>query len=996
MSQVPQHILYIRPDTFGDIVIFEPALRALMAAWPEARHTLLVRSGYETLAPLFPESVRWLATPLNPFRTSPAEGRDALATLLNGLTATPPDLIVAPTLNRTWLEVALAARFPRARRVALGDSAVDPLFARALEIELAGPTDGVFAEKVTVDHRALEWENNFRLVDHLLGSAATRQAPRLRIAPALAAQAAATLQARGLTPQGWLAVFPAGLANVPIKAWPADRFADIIAWLGREHRLPVMLLGHASEAAVLTATADAAVKAGAPRPAIWTGQDGGIGELAALLATARLYFGHDTGPMHVAAAVGTPVCAVFGGGHWPRFRPVGPQVVSVVQPLPCFGCNWDCPFGDAPCVKTLPVADVQRALTQLIAAGSQPVDAVVEARQFPADALSLIGTAAANYRDLQHDRLDRQYKIEELTHLGREKDVEIADLKTAAEERKREMEAIKAELEAECAQKDTEIGDLKAETNTKDGEIASLKHEADVKDTEIASLKKEADVKDTEIASLKHESDVKDGEIAQLKATCDEREKLIFKLTDIVKDFQRQVADLQAAAARTEATLAETTARRDALQGERDRLDAELATLRAHFAALPPDAGQYGQWLHDKDVHIRNLEAMLADARASLENHARGYGDLEHIKRYIRWLHEKELVLQQLKRACDEREALIQRLATEAAGLGRLQKVGLAAREYFRLKVWTPARTALFRRLVDDYWMQLGVLRQYEPRPLVWDPRLPRRGRLPDSRLPTVVVVTPSYNQDKFLESTILSVLNQNYPKLRYHVQDGASKDRSPEIVRRYADRLAGAVSEPDHGQADAVARGFKAQPGGPDDVLAWLNSDDLFAPRSLRFVAEYFATHPDVDVIYGHRIIIDPIDRDVGRWIMPPHDPAGLEWIDYVPQETMFFRRRAYDAVGGIDPSFQFALDWDLLARFHQARARIVRLPYFLGCFRHHSEQKTSQQIHTKGHEEMTKIRTRFHGAHHSDPQQIERYARKARLQGALTARLHALGLRF
>jgi hypothetical protein len=128
----------------------------------------------------------------------------------------------------------------------------------------------------------------------------------------------------------------------------------------------------------------------------------------------------------------------------------------------------------------------------------------------------------------------------------------------------------------------------------------------------------------------------------------------------------------------------------------------------------------------------------------------------------------------------------------------------------------------------------------------------------------------------------------------------------------------------------------------------------------------------------------------------MPRHEPKSLEWIDYVPQETLFWRKRAWDLAGGIDPSFQFALDWDLLARFTQAGCRIVRLPYFLGCFRVHSEQKTSQAIHTVGATEMARIRQRFHGANQDNHEEINRWARRIRRQGALTARLADFGIRF
>ena len=973
MPAAPTKILYLRPDTFGDIVLFEPALRELMAAWPEARHTLLIRPGYESLAPLFPGNLRWRVTPLNPFSQSPAEGRAAYDGLLAEMQKDPPDLIVGATLNRTWLEVALAARLPKARSVALGTGRVDPLFTTALALEFGATTADSLREQVEIDPNAREWENNLRLVDHLLGRKVARTTPSLAVPAARQAAANQWLAQHKLPANGWVALFPAGVANVKIKAWSPAGFAETAVWLQREHQLPVALLGHVSEAAILEEVAAGIAQLGRPKPPIWLGRDGEIDLLAALLRPARLYFGHDTGAMHIAAALGRPIAAIFGGGHWPRFQPVARQAVSVIQPLPCFGCNWDCHFGDAPCVKTLQVADAQAALTKLLAAGDRPLEAVHKANNLPAGTLQLIAAATPRYRRLQQDRLDRQYKIEELTHLGREKDVEIADLKRAAEERKQEMEAIKAELEAECAQKDTEIGELKAETDTKDTEIASLKAEADTKDTEIGSLKAEANTKDTEIE--------------QLKATCNEREALIFKLTDIVKDFQRQATELNGTLQQRESSLATTTA--------------ELADLQARFAALPPEAGQYAQWLQERNLRIATLEQTITirernirELQSSVDNLNRGYGELEQVKRYGKWLHEKEAVIQQLKRACDERETLIRQLATQAAGLGRVHQAARAISSYCRQTWWQPLKDWTFKKVVDDYWMQLGVLRHYEPRPIRWDLRLPSRGRLAEARLPAIVIVTPSYNQDKFLESTILSVLNQNYPNLRYRVQDGGSQDRSVEIVQRYADRLAGWHSGKDRGQSDAIRQGFDALPGDDNDIMAWLNSDDFIAPRVLRFVAEYFVRHPHVDAIYGHRIIIDDHDREVGRWIMPPHDRRSLEWIDYVPQETLFFRRRIWNAVGGLDPTFQFALDWDLIARFQQAGARIVRLPYFLGCFRVHTEQKTSAHIHTTGHEEMTRIRTRIHGPH-PDPARIEHHARKARFKAALHSRLHGLGVR-
>ena len=1047
MPETPKSIVYLRPDTIGDLIIFTSALAELQAAWPNARHTFVVRSGYETLAPLFPTSLGWHVAHLNPFKQKPSACRAELTTLLDEIEALRPDLIVAPTLNRTWLEAAVAAHFPKIRSVVLGTQDVDPIFAAALRLELGVEVATAFTQKVPADAKTTDWENQHRLVDHLLGRAraAERPFPAVGLPSAAEDKASAIVAAAQLTAGTYAAVFPAGLANVQVKAWPAKKFAEIVLWLQRDRQLPILLLGHGSEKSILETVANETVALGGQRPAIWLGQDGEVPVLAALLASAKLYVGHDTGALHLAAAVGRPVVGIFGGGHWPRFRPAARQAISVVQPLPCFGCNWDCYFGDGPCVKTLAPADVRRAVEQLLAAAPDaPLNAVVEARNLPSEALALISASAPRFADLQQDRLDRQHKIEELKRETDTKDTEIAALKTAATERKTEMEAIKAELEAECATKDTEIAELKSETDTKDTEIAALKTAATERKTEMEAIKAELEAecatKDTEIAELKAETDTKDVEIDQLKAVCNERESVIIKLDGHVKEFQRMVGELNAAHGEKDRHIATLSTARTAAEAElaqvvseRGRLaehltaagtalgSTEAALAKAEAARIEAEAtlaklpGDYPNWVATLDasqVHIRNLEALvilrdreiaaikasLAEKDQTITNYVGGMGGLEQAKHYGKLLGEKEAVIQVLHKACVERAAIIAQLSAETTGFtGKLRKLYLGACGYVREQWWRPFDNWLFKKVVEDYWMQIGILRHYEPRPLAWDKRIPK-ARLPESRLPQIAIVTPSYGQDRYIESTMLSILNQNYPRLRYVVQDGGSKDQSAQIIARYAARLHHWESVRDKGQADAVRKGFlHLEPAlGPDDIMAWLNSDDLIAPNALRYVAEYFATHPDVDVIYGHRIIIDTDDKDVGRWVMPHHDAPSIEWIDYIPQETLFWRKRAWDAAGGIDPSFQFALDWDLLARFHRAGCKIKRVPYFLGCFRVHAEQKTSQAIHTTGAEEMARIRTCFHGEKQNDGETINRFARSTRFRGALTARLQALGIRW
>lgn len=225
----------------------------------------------------------------------------------------------------------------------------------------------------------------------------------------------------------------------------------------------------------------------------------------------------------------------------------------------------------------------------------------------------------------------------------------------------------------------------------------------------------------------------------------------------------------------------------------------------------------------------------------------------------------------------------------------------------------------------------------------------------------TISIVTPSYNQANYIENTILSVLCQKYPSLEYIIQDGESTDNSIDIIKRFATSLKSFESKKDTGQSNAINLGFKKATG---DIMAYLNSDDLLLPGTLHYVANYFSKHPEVDVIYGHRVLIDEHDHEIGRWILPPHDNDTLSWADYIPQETLFWRKSIWEKVGGqLDENFRFAMDWDLILRFRAAGAKFVRLPRFLGAFRVHSEQKTSLEICNSGQKEMDSLRQRCHG---------------------------------
>ena len=205
---------------------------------------------------------------------------------------------------------------------------------------------------------------------------------------------------------------------------------------------------------------------------------------------------------------------------------------------------------------------------------------------------------------------------------------------------------------------------------------------------------------------------------------------------------------------------------------------------------------------------------------------------------------------------------------------------------------------------------------------------------------PLISIVTPSYNQGDYLEETIRSVLEQDYPELEYIVMDGGSTDGSVEIIRKYAERIAHWKSEPDAGQSDALRRGFEIATGG---FLAWINSDDSLEPGALKAVGEFFVSHPDVELVYGNMNFIDA----GGRRLFTAYPVLDLRILLYenrfIPQQAMFWRRGLYEKVGGIDPTLRFAMDFDLTLRFLREGARVGKIDRILGNFRVHPEAKSS-----------------------------------------------------
>jgi glycosyltransferase involved in cell wall biosynthesis len=205
---------------------------------------------------------------------------------------------------------------------------------------------------------------------------------------------------------------------------------------------------------------------------------------------------------------------------------------------------------------------------------------------------------------------------------------------------------------------------------------------------------------------------------------------------------------------------------------------------------------------------------------------------------------------------------------------------------------------------------------------------------------PLVSIVTPSYNQGRYIEATIESVLGQDYPHLEYLVMDGGSTDHTLAILKRYEGRL-GWISEPDRGQADAINKGFRMARG---EILGWLNSDDTYLPGTIRRVVEYFQTHRDVGMVYGEGYHVDTVGRILERYYTEPFRFKRLAEICFICQPTVFLRAEVVRAIGPVDVGLHYSLDYDYWIRVVK-RFRIGYLGEYLANSRLHIETKTLSQ---------------------------------------------------
>lgn len=215
--------------------------------------------------------------------------------------------------------------------------------------------------------------------------------------------------------------------------------------------------------------------------------------------------------------------------------------------------------------------------------------------------------------------------------------------------------------------------------------------------------------------------------------------------------------------------------------------------------------------------------------------------------------------------------------------------------------------------------------------------------------LPKISVVTPSFNQAEYLERTLCSVLDQGYPNLEYIVIDGGSTDGSVEIIRRYADRLAFWVSEPDRGQTDAINKGLRRATG---EWVAWQNSDDIYYPGVFHDLSAVAEKNPKAKLIIADMMLIDEYDRALRdiRYVKPNYRALLAEGM-LLANQAAFWRRDVHEKIGFLDEAFHCSFDYEWFVRLAQ-HAEGMHVDRVWGALRLHGETKSSLQAQRFGEE--------------------------------------------
>jgi ADP-heptose:LPS heptosyltransferase len=604
-------ILITRLDGLGDIVLGTSLLMGLHQRWPDARITLVVRPQHSTIAAVLPEWVSVAALPFDP-REPLNRVASAIADDLDRLAVRQsPDICILGEYNRVWAAEILAVLVNAERVISFdGPSGLNRTHRDLLEVLAIG--DRHLGHETVGTAVATPEPSKYGLLLSELG-AGRLPLPVVIVPTEAQVRTAAVWERLGLRPTETVVCFP-GSGDGLDKSLDAGQWGAIARHLADRHGRSVLVLGGAHD----ERTVQAVEAAGLPATArVFQIPAGDFGLLAALLNDSAGYVGTDTGPMHVAAVLDRPTLGVFGGGHWPRFQPVGRRTLALRMPLHCYGCEWLCPFEKRHCIKDIPLDSLLAAVDRLLSGAVDHDPLVPEVIDAPAPDLSA-AVVAATMR-LHRSWLGLNHKLMEVA--GQPGGPPPTESSTPLGERGRALAAINETL-AEMTRQNEARDQAIAANNAA---LAEMTRQNEGRDQAIHALQQQVHQHVQALAAMTGQNEQRDGAIAALQEQVHrhvqslgamtlanaERDTAIAHVNEVLAAMTRHneqrdeaIAALNRALADVSGRLAENTAGSAQRDERQDReilewrrqitaVQEELANLRRRSVRVP-------NWLYNR------------------------------------------------------------------------------------------------------------------------------------------------------------------------------------------------------------------------------------------------------------------------------------------------------------------------------------------------------------------------------------------------------------
>lgn len=354
-------ILMLSFDSLGDIVLRQPLFTVLVQKGYQV--TVAVRKGFENILPVLDERLSVMTVDINPYREITESISLKLEQLTEEIRNFDPDDIICCPYQRTFLDEWILRKFRTSRRY--GFKGICFPYDKKIGVLLPAVDGDLLDVAVESEERDWDIDKNGKLLSIFLGE-------DIEIRPCIAIDASIikktdnALENMGIERGNYVIVCPAGISNVRMKTWSIRNYAALIDFIIDRCGLAVLVICHETELDSINDILTDVKKPDCCR--VWVGQQTDMDVLVGILGASMLYFGNDTGPMHIAAALNKPLIALMGGGTWPRFLPSAEVSAVFTQELPCFYCRWEyCIFEDAPCIKQIDPEAVKHTVRKMLA-----------------------------------------------------------------------------------------------------------------------------------------------------------------------------------------------------------------------------------------------------------------------------------------------------------------------------------------------------------------------------------------------------------------------------------------------------------------------------------------------------------------------------------------------------------------------------------------------------------------------------------------------------